>query len=86
MALRSAIVYAEEPDMQVVRKRMNEIGENHSRAHMNVRPEWYPIWLDSMIHAVEECDPHFSESLGDTWRIVLTPAIDLIISKYDEAV
>lgn len=82
-AVKLAILYAEEPNVPIVEQHMANIGRTHSRENMDIHPEWYPLWLGSMVAAVKKCDPEFSEVLGSEWRKVLTPAINLITSKYN---
>lgn len=83
-ALKSAILFAKEPDVQLVRMHMDRIAHTHSKERYNVRPELYPIWLDCMIQTISTHDPEYSEALGDAWRATLTPAIKLMISQYDK--
>ena len=82
-AVKHAILYAKERDMPMVNQLMSTLAKSHSKAHLNVKPEWYPIWLDSMVEAVSLCDPKYTAKLGMQWREVLMPAIDLFISLYE---
>ncbi len=79
-ALLSAITFAAGGD--VARERLEKIRVSHNRAHMNVRPEFYPIWVDSLIKAVAVCDLTYDAKLDAEWRAVLQPTIDFIVGGY----
>lgn len=81
-AIRIAILFAKEPNMQIVREYMKMIAARHSKKHLNIRPALYPMWLDSMIEAVSLCDPEYTAELGSRWREVLAPAINLMTENY----
>ena len=82
LAIKSAILYAEQPDYAFAYKNIDDIGTTHSHSQWNIKPDLYPLWLDSVVESVQVCDPVCSPELSVAWRDVLTPAIDLIISKY----
>lgn len=82
-AIRAAILFAQEPNVPIVRQHMEQIARSHSRTQRNVRPELYHFWLESMVEAVRQCDPHYTPALGEAWKQVLTPAISLITSRYE---
>lgn len=82
LGIKSAILYAEQPDYAFAQKNIDDIGTTHSHSQWDIKPEFYPLWLDSVVETVKECDPAYSLELSDAWRKVLTPAIQLIISKY----
>jgi len=81
-ALLSAVTFA--AGGEVARERLSVIRATHNRAHMNVRPELYPFWVDSLIQAVAACDTTYNERLDAEWRAVLKPTIDFITSGYME--
>ncbi len=80
--IRSAILYAEEPDMPIVRQHMTEIAQRHAMGDLNIAPKFYPIWLDCMITTIAECDPEYTSELEDAWRSVLMATISLMIATY----
>lgn len=81
-AIRAAILYAKEPDMPIVHSYMENIAKRHSKRHLDIRPALYPLWLDSLIEAVSLCDPEYTAELGNRWREVLAPAINLMTENY----
>jgi len=79
-ALLSAVTFA--AGGEVARDRLSEIRVSHNKAHMNVKPEYYPLWLDSLVLAVREADRSCDDRLEQEWRAVLQPTIDFITSGY----
>ena len=71
-----------EGDEQAERS-IREIGRTHSRHYINVRPEYYPLWVESLMKAAKEHDPQFNATLETQWRNTLAPGIALIVSLYE---
>lgn len=63
-------------------RKLKALGESHSRSHYDIKPEWYSLWLDSLLKTVRLHDPKYSPELDAAWREVLTPGIDLIRGAY----
>lgn len=61
---------------------LHRIAERHNRKGLNIKPEYYTLWLESLILAVSEFDPHFDEEIEQVWRSFMQPAIDLMISRF----
>lgn len=61
---------------------MKRIAAVHSQAGVNVRPELYDVWLDSLIEAVKEYDPEFDSEAELAWRITLSPGITYMKHMY----
>ena len=64
-------------------QRVIELGNSHSRAGLNVRPELYDIWVDSLIKSIRRHDEQFSPALEAAWRRVLAPGIAAMTALYD---
>ena len=49
-----------------------------SRRHqaLQIEPRHYDLWIQSLISAVERCDPHYDRDVGRVWREAFQPAID----------
>lgn len=61
---------------------LERIARLHSREGLDVRPEFYELWLNSLLRAVEEHDPLFTKSLTGLWRRMLQPGIDFMIAHF----
>jgi len=79
-ALLSAITFS--AGGTVARERLEVIRTSHNRMHLDIRPEFYPVWVDSLVKSVSVCDPKYSGRLDADWRAVLQPTVDFLISGY----
>jgi hemoglobin-like flavoprotein len=64
------------------RATMERIGGSHSRARLDIRPELYEDWLESVCSTVAKLDPEWGNDVEAAWRSTLSPGIDLITSFY----
>ncbi len=51
---------------------------------MNIPPDLYDVWVDSMVKALAEHDPELGSELEDGWREILTYGADYVRSGYEE--
>ena len=56
--------------------------ERHSRAHLNIDPAYYDVWLDVLCDTLRHHDPQFSPEIETAWRERMRPGIDLMTSRY----
>jgi hemoglobin-like flavoprotein len=61
---------------------IKRLGELHSRKRMNIAPEMFIVWVDSLMKTLAELDPEFSPQLEAEWRRTLSPGIDVIKQMY----
>ena len=61
---------------------LQRIGISHSKANLDIRPELYETWLDSLCLTVQQMDPEWTEELETAWRDKMRPGIELITSLY----
>ena len=54
----------------------------HDHLGLDIKPEYYSLWLESLIQTVSEFDPYFDDDIEQVWRQFLQPAIDFMISHY----
>lgn len=54
----------------------------HGREGRDIPPELYDLWLESLIQAVREFDPHFDERTEWAWRSMMKPGIEFMKSRY----
>jgi hemoglobin-like flavoprotein len=59
------------------------IAEKHDINHLNIKPYFYALWLDSLIAAAKSIDPLFDVNTEKLWRDTLQLGIDFMISKYE---
>ncbi|GFO75687.1 hypothetical protein BPLS_P3049 [Bathymodiolus platifrons methanotrophic gill symbiont] len=59
------------------------IAEKHDKDHLNIKPYFYALWLDSLIAAAKSIDPLFDVKTEMLWKETLQQGIDFMISKYE---
>jgi len=79
--LNMAIMYAG-GDIFVAKDVLEKISHTHSRAKLNIKPEYYPFWVDSLLRAIKIKDDRCDEALEAKWRQVLQVTVDFIVSGY----
>ncbi len=80
MSLSMAILYPR--DNVIATHSMEKIRETHARDKLNISPELYDDWLDSLVSVIGESDPEFTSELEQQWRDVLKHSIDFIRGGY----
>ncbi len=79
-SLTMSLLFAE--GNMIASRAMDRIRESHNRHHLNIAPEYYDLWLDSLIKAISEIDPEFTPQLESQWRLVMSRAIEYIRGGY----
>lgn len=64
-------------------RKVGVLAETHSRSGLNIPPELYRFWQDSLLKALEKHDPEWNSSLAAKWQTQIQPAIEQMISRYD---
>lgn len=63
-------------------RELNERARTHSRQHLNIKPEYYELWLESLIATASEYDPHWRHRVEQAWRNILGFVIKRMINSY----
>ena len=61
---------------------LERISHSHARAKLNIRPELYDLWLDSLCESAKAMDSKWTPELERSWRECMAPGIALITSLY----
>ena len=64
---------------------LSKIAEKHARSRLDIAPELYDFWLESLMETVAESDPHYSAAIERAWRDILASGIAFMRSRYDAA-
>ena len=56
--------------------------QNHDHEHLDIKPQMYSLWLDSMLQAVKLTDPKYNDNIEPAWRESLQPGINYMIKNY----
>jgi hemoglobin-like flavoprotein len=75
-------VASESRDDAIAWKELDRLGERHSRADLDVRPELYESWLECLVKAAAQYDPDFSPEIEEAWRTSLAPGLEHLRSRY----
>ena len=54
------------------------VGQHRSR-ELDVRPDLYPNWVESLVSAVSKHDPEFSPELDQAWRVTVQMGVDKFV-------
>ena len=74
-------------DFSVQRRASEELrrtAERHSASQVDINPDLYDLWLDSLVESASLFDPNFTEEVELAWRVVLAPGIAYMKFKYDK--
>ena len=82
-AISMAILYVEKQDDLAIDV-LTRIQRSHARSRLGVKPEYYTIWLNSLISTLRKCDSQFTGQLENDWREMMQVAIDYIVSGYEQ--
>jgi hemoglobin-like flavoprotein len=63
---------------------LDRVSKQHSKSELNIRPELYDLWLETLIETVGVIDPVFCYQVETAWREVLTFGIEYMRSRYDD--
>ena len=64
---------------------LERIAAAHGKHGRNIPPHLYDLWLESLLHAVKECDTLCSPEIEAAWRYVMSAGIDFVKARYDAA-
>ncbi|MDH4224795.1 MAG: globin [Deltaproteobacteria bacterium] len=66
----------------LAKKAVERIRDSHSAKKLNVPPNLYIFWENSLMKTIAEFDPEYTPGLEAHWRSVLKPALDVIKNGY----
>lgn len=61
---------------------LEKIAESHSAKALNIKPEFYDLWLRALVETLPVYDEHFSDDVELAWRLVLSGGITYMKFKY----
>lgn len=63
---------------------IRSIAERHNQKNLNIKPEFYDLWLACLIDTIKDYDDQFCDDIELAWRLVMTPGITYMKFKYDK--
>lgn len=62
--------------------KLRALGESHSRARLDIRPELYDLWIDALLKTIRQHDGELQQQGLKAWHMVLNKGIDVIKAAY----
>ena len=63
---------------------IDRIGESHSKKKMNIYPNLYDYWINSLVKSVKACDEKLTPAIEAEWGKTLRAGVDRIVSFYSK--
>lgn len=80
-ALRLLLLYPNRPEAEG-HDLLRRVAERHSRRDLDIPPELYPPFVDSLMQAVALFDPQFTPAIEDSWRATIKGGVAYMTSRY----
>lgn len=83
-ALRSGLAYLIQfaAGKPTAAQKLEQLGKSHCRSGYNIRPDFYPVWIEALIRTVKKHSGKFDAKSEQAWRLVLQKGVDQIVSWY----
>ncbi len=81
IGLNMALLFIDGNDI-IAKGVLDKIQISHNRSHLNIKPELYQFWINSLIETIKIKDNKFSDELESKWRQGLQKTVDFIIKGY----
>ena len=59
---------------------LERVAERHGEADLDIPATMYDLWLDSLVRAVSERDPEWSDGTEALWRKMMSQGIEMMRS------
>ena len=66
----------------IAKNKIEKLGESHSRAGMNIPPDLYIYWINSLLKVIKIHDKNMTKELFEDWKIVIVHGVDKMKSMY----
>ena len=61
---------------------LRERAETHDHNNLDIKPELYDLWLESLVVTAQEFDSEWSDTIEAAWRTILGFAINRMVVNY----
>lgn len=61
---------------------LEKLAKRHCRQQLDIKPEWYDAWLDTLLQTVSEFDAEYSDEVNAAWRESVKDSIEVLIAGY----
>ena len=66
------------------RAHFDRIAQLHGKEALDIRPDLYGVWIDTILESVAEFDPNYDDEIERVWRTLLQPAADYMKARYSD--
>jgi hemoglobin-like flavoprotein len=66
----------------VATAKVDKLASSHSRARLNIEPDLYKFWLESLLVTVARHDARFGPEQDRAWRAVMGKGIAALVAGY----
>ena len=67
----------------LARRAIEILANSHSNTGLDIEPELYSYWEDSLISTLRQHDPEWNSDTEDSWRFQLSATLDEMKAKYE---
>ncbi len=60
-----------------------KISKKHSKSDLNIKPELYDIWLETLIETIRIIDPENNDQIENAWKEIMTFGIEYMKSRFE---
>ena len=60
---------------RTINQHLLKIGHIHGEDKLNISPEMYDLWMDTLMETIKKFDPEFIPKVELAWRVTLSPGI-----------
>lgn len=78
------ILLAAEDEEKGPPRYLKDLAVRHSKQGLDIRPDLYDLWRESLLETVSEFDAHFDPEARRAWEKVLAVGISYLVSHYDQ--
>ena len=62
--------------------KMERLGESHDKNHMNINPQLYKYWVNSLLKVIKIHDKKMTKELFDAWKEVILIGVEKMKSMH----
>ena len=64
------------------RIKVDQLGQSHSQSRMDIKPQWYDLWLSALLGTIKKHDKEYSPALEQAWRAVLSKGMEAMRGQH----
>ena len=77
------ILLASEDEKRGPERYLSFLAAHHSSRGLNIGAQLYDLWLDSLLQAVQQCDPKYGPEVEEAWEEVMGVGIRYMLDHFN---